>query len=333
MITYHLKLSGQDPRVLYSDMEFVAGDVGAYRLVFSFYDENTPLSLSDKILAVKIKRADGVVLSDSGEITDNTAVYIPKNDCFCVPGTITFEIALMDSAKNYITTKIIHASVLAGVGEPSAIAGDNSSVYVTLLAQTKNQLDAARELLTQTQNSLAEKADKATSLSGYGITDAYTKAEVDENLGRWKKIADITTTEEVNGIAATSEEFPDISKCKEFIVRAVLPKAPAGVNAALGRGYIYLNDARHTGYCFSATTLNADLVTEQRAHIFIADGLIYGTGTQTASGPAAVVTSVHTLIGERFLDAAVSSVICRLYDSANNYPTGTRFIIYGKVEG
>lgn len=166
MITYHLKLSGQDPRVLFSDMEFVAGDVGAYRLVFSFFDENAPLSLADKTLAVKTLRADGVVLSDSGEITNDTAVYIPKNDCFCVPGTITFEIALMDSAKNYITTKIIHATVLESVGEPREVAEDNVSVYVSLLAQTKAQLDAANQacdtakaLLTQTQQSLTEKAD------------------------------------------------------------------------------------------------------------------------------------------------------------------------------
>ena len=30
---------------------------------------------------------------------------------------------------------------------------------------------------------LGDKADKATSLSGYGITDAYTKTEVDETIG------------------------------------------------------------------------------------------------------------------------------------------------------
>ena len=166
MITYHLKISGQDPRVLFSDMEFVTGDVGAYRLVFSFFDQQAPLSLADKVLSVKIKRADGVVLSDSGEVTGDTAVYIPKNDCFCVPGTITFEIALMDSAKHYVTTKIIHASVLEGVGEPREVAGDNSSVFVTLLAQAKTQLDAANQacvaakaLLSETQNSLTEKAD------------------------------------------------------------------------------------------------------------------------------------------------------------------------------
>ncbi|MBO5930456.1 MAG: hypothetical protein J6Q27_04090 [Clostridia bacterium] len=163
MITYQLKINGQDPRVLYSDMEFVAGDVGAYRMVFSFYDGVAPISLSDKAVVVKIKRADGEVLADSGEVTGDTAVYIPKNDCFCVPGTITFEIALMDSAKNYITTKIIHATVLESMGEPSAIAGNSNSVYITLLAQTKNQLDAANQacdtakaLLTETKQSLGD---------------------------------------------------------------------------------------------------------------------------------------------------------------------------------
>ncbi len=220
MITYHLKLSGQDPRVLYSDMEFVAGDVGAYRLVFSFFDEDAPLSLSGKILAVKIKRADGVVLSDSGEITNDTAVYIPKNDCFCVPGSVTFEIALMDSAKNYITTKIIHARVLESVGEPSDTAGDSSSAYVTLLTQTKAQLDAANQacdtakaLLSETENSLTEKADKATSLSGYGITDAYTKTEVDDTIASIKTAkADKATTLSGYGIADayTKKEANDL---------------------------------------------------------------------------------------------------------------------------
>jgi len=213
MITYHLKLSGQDPRVLYSNMEFVAGDVGAYRLVFSFFDEYAPISLSDKILAVKIKRADGVVLSDSGEITNDTAVYIPKNDCFSVAGEVTFEIALMDSVKNYITTKIIHARVLKSVGEPSIIADDNTSVYVTLLAQTKAQLDAAnqacdtaKELLTQAQNSLAAKADKATTLSGYGIEDAYTKKEANDlyaNALKATAIGSVVSLDDVSPLAHT----------------------------------------------------------------------------------------------------------------------------------
>lgn len=175
MITYHLTLKGQDPRVLYSDMEFVAGDVGAYRLIFKFFDGDTPISLAQKAVAVKIKRADGVVLSDSGEIAGDTAIFTPKNECFSVPGAVVFEVALCDSNQTHITTKIIRATVLRGVGEPEMASSDNVSVYVSLLSQAQGKIDAANallnranETLTATQNLVADKADALKKVSEVG---------------------------------------------------------------------------------------------------------------------------------------------------------------------
>lgn len=46
---------------------------------------------------------------------------------------------------------------------------------------------------TQVDTELAKKADKATTLSGYGITDAYTKTEVDTTLNDYLKKADEKT--------------------------------------------------------------------------------------------------------------------------------------------
>ena len=156
MITYHLKISGQDARILSSDMEFVAGDVGAYRMVFTFFDNGKRLALDGYSLAVKVRRADGVVLSDGGKIAGDTAEYIPQNACISVAGDVTFEIALADKNQNYITTKIITARVLESVGEPSDASGDNVSVYVSLLSQAQAKLEAANALLTETRNSLGD---------------------------------------------------------------------------------------------------------------------------------------------------------------------------------
>lgn len=147
MITYKLKINYQDSRVLTSDMEFVTGDVGAYRLEFAFYDNGARVGLSDKLLTVKARRADGVVLSDSGSISENTALFVPKNELYAVPGELYLEIALTDNAKNYITTKIVMANVIEGLGEPSDIAENGVSVYVTLLNQVKSQIDAANQLI------------------------------------------------------------------------------------------------------------------------------------------------------------------------------------------
>lgn len=47
------------------------------------------------------------------------------------------------------------------------------------LNNIENGIEAATEAITNVESGLSRKADKSTSLAGYGINDAYTKAEVD----------------------------------------------------------------------------------------------------------------------------------------------------------
>ena len=55
-----------------------------------------------------------------------------------------------------------------------------SDVYTKIEVYTKTEIDD-KGFLTEHQD-ISNKADKATSLAGYGITDAYTKLEVDGKL-------------------------------------------------------------------------------------------------------------------------------------------------------
>lgn len=55
-----------------------------------------------------------------------------------------------------------------------------SDVYTKIEVYTKTEIDG-KGFLTEHQD-ISNKADKATSLAGYGITDAYTKLEVDGKL-------------------------------------------------------------------------------------------------------------------------------------------------------
>lgn len=55
-----------------------------------------------------------------------------------------------------------------------------SDVYTKIEVYTKTEIDG-KGFLTEHQD-ISNKADKATTLAGYGITDAYTKLEIDGKL-------------------------------------------------------------------------------------------------------------------------------------------------------
>lgn len=147
MINYKIKINFQDTKILTSDIELVSGDVGAYKFSFEFYDNGKRVDISNYIVSVRAKRSDGVVVAGAGNIQDNTAIFIPENNFYAVPGELYMEIALSDSAGRYATTKIIVASVVQGLGEAAIEGADNLSVYVTLLNQVQNKIDYANELI------------------------------------------------------------------------------------------------------------------------------------------------------------------------------------------
>ena len=227
MITYKLKINYQDSRVLTSDMEFVTGDVGAYRLEFSFYDNGARVDVSDKLLTVKAKRADGVVLSDSGSISGNTAVYVPKNEIYATGGALALEIALMDSAKNYLTTKVILANVIEGLGEPQDTAENKSSVYVTLLSEIKTRIDAANQLLTSAQQAQEEANERANA-----ATESAAAANASEQNAASSEKAALAAAEnaEKSALAAkasaeNAKGLPDVTDADEGKILRVVSGA------------------------------------------------------------------------------------------------------------
>lgn len=224
MITYKLKINYQDSRVLTSDMEFVTGDVGAYRLEFSFYDNGARVDISDKLLTVKAKRADGSVLSDSGSITENTAVYIPKNEIYAVCGALMFEIALTDSAKNYLTTKVILANVIEGLGEPQGSAENAASVYVTLLGEIKTRLDAANQVCA-----VAKEAQEEANISANSAAESAMAAGVSEQNAEKSEKAAIAAAEsaemsalDAKAFAENAKGLPDVTEADEGKVLRVM---------------------------------------------------------------------------------------------------------------
>lgn len=146
MINYRLKIDCQGDKILSSDMVFVSGDVKAYKLILEFRDGTYDVDTSDCVLMVRARRADGSCVDDAGEIVDGKGIYVPRNSIYAVPGEVRLEIALCDSAKSYVTTKIITAEVIEGIGNSCEPGKEEVSVFVSLVNQLQAKIDAMKNL-------------------------------------------------------------------------------------------------------------------------------------------------------------------------------------------
>ena len=180
MINYKLKIDCQSEKVLSSDVTFVSGDVMAYRMIFDFYEGTSPIDVTDCTLVVRAKRADGKCIEGTGEISEGKGIFVPGNSMYAVPGELKMEIALCDSSKSYVTTKVIVAEVIEGIGVKNQPDATEVSVFVTLLNQVQTRIDAVKQL-----------AEEAIPVKGEDYWTPEDKAEikayVDEAIlgGEW----------------------------------------------------------------------------------------------------------------------------------------------------
>lgn len=118
----------------------------------------------------------------------------------------------LESLNDYSTTAVADTLYAAKSYETTIdnhIANTNNPHEVTKsqvgLGNVDNTSDLNKPISTATQTALDGKADKATTLAGYGITDAYTKTEVDTALNGKQDSLDTTQMEAVNsGANATN---------------------------------------------------------------------------------------------------------------------------------
>ena len=198
MITYKTRIDINGAKTMAADLVFTSGDTHAYRLCFFFYDGNEMYDTTGCRLTVKAKRADGVVVTDSGTIEDGNCYYDVKSDIYAVPGEVYFEIALSASAEDsYITTKEICFEVREGFGDGDLTATNTTPILNTLLAaadkaestakQTAETADAAAESLqnateaTKSANGAAQKADAAADKAVEAAQSAQTAKQETES--------------------------------------------------------------------------------------------------------------------------------------------------------
>lgn len=210
---------------------------------------------------------------------------------------------------------------LDGVGATAHSAEEIAISAISGASEAHIRID--NEILPAVQENTAKIGDIETALDG-----------LVGGGGTWEKIADITTTEEVNGIFATVEEFPNIAKCKEFIIRAVYQPSTTGSTIVLGSSrldFITYRDDKSMIFRFNSTTVPTSGLSEHRCNFFLANTQIQSIGLDSLTGYAASTNAVRMVVGDRVVSSF--SAITYYNNDKKNLPIGTQLLIYGKVEG
>lgn len=80
----------------------------------------------------------------------------------------------------------------------AATLTDLNNQAVSHKATMSALLEASRDILHETEETLSSKANVASSLNGYGITDAYTKSEIDLKLSEKPSANSVYTRNEID---------------------------------------------------------------------------------------------------------------------------------------
>lgn len=102
---------------------------------------------------------------------------------------------------------------------------DSKRVAAMILAAITGKADKANSLSgygitnaynkTEVDYALAHKANKSTTLAGYGITDAYTKSEVDELITDTEKTGNKVNT--INPASPSNTDYPTTAAVIEYV--------------------------------------------------------------------------------------------------------------------
>lgn len=124
-------------------------------------------------------------LATTKAVVDYVATQIADLDVSTLEGRVSTLESEMDAAEGRLNTVEGQITTINGEGEGSIKkALSDAKAYTDTVAEGKADVEHTHEIadVTGLQAALDGKADKATTLAGYGITDAYTKDEADTKI-------------------------------------------------------------------------------------------------------------------------------------------------------
>ena len=128
---------------------------------------------------------DDAHLATTKAVVDYVATQIGELDVSALEGRVDTLETEMDTAQGDITTIKGQITTINGEGEGSIKkALSDAKAYTDTIASGKANVEHTHTIddVTDLQTALDGKADKSTTLAGYGIGDAYTKGQTDSAI-------------------------------------------------------------------------------------------------------------------------------------------------------
>ena len=208
-----------------------------------------------------------------------------------VKTTYTLSASVPSGAKFTDTTYSTGTASAAGITKLYTSTGENTDGALTQKASNEMLATISTDLNAMD----SAKADKATTLSGYGIADAYTKTEVDDALNAKVNAADLADV-------ATSGAYADLSGTPTSLKNPTSLTLQNSAGTSLGS---YDGSTARTIKLTASTVGLGNVTNESKATMFASAAL---TGTPTA--PTAAATTNSTQIATTaFVNTVVNNKI------------------------
>lgn len=174
----------------YEILEVRQGDKNSRIIEFAFTVNGETVDLASTMSAKVNATVDDVIVADSVAAvvdTENNVVTVTlTNTMLALSGICQMDIVLTEGDE-IITAETVYLRVGKSVinDDSKAFPGASSIAEITKEVETaRGSSSSLNARLDTVDTNLANKADKSTTLAGYGITDAYTQERTDKKLAR-----------------------------------------------------------------------------------------------------------------------------------------------------
>ena len=174
----------------YEILEVRQGDKGSRIIDFAFTVNGETVDLASTMSAKVNATVDNVIVADSVAAvvdTENNVVTVTLTDTMlALSGICKMDIVLTEG-NEIITAETVCLRVGKSVINDDSKAFPGASSIAEITKEVENARGGQNSLgirLDTVDTNLTKKADKANTLAGYGISDAYTREGTDKKLAR-----------------------------------------------------------------------------------------------------------------------------------------------------
>ena len=208
----------------YEILEVRQGDKGSRIIDFAFTVNGETVDLASTMSAKVNATVDNVIVADSVAAivdTENNVVTVTLTDTMlALSGICKMDIVLMEGDE-IITAETVCFRVGKSVINDDSKAFPGASSFADITKEVENARGGSNSLgarLDTVDTNLTKKADKTSTLAGYGIVNAYTKTEMlnfltkkEDNLNKVSSKTDITDS---------SANYPSIEYLDAYYYKA-----------------------------------------------------------------------------------------------------------------